>query len=222
MRGGLTIGAGIIIGNIIGFARVALIAYLLGTHSQADSLAVAIGPLDALNSVIINTMVFAFVPMLTARQGPERTALFFKLHYWFTWLFSLLTLGMVLSAPWLMRVLAPGLDPRYSGSAVTILRIVALSTVAAGSGAIHCALLYTARRFAPFTFYQASLNLFTILGALSLWHVLGVYGFAIGYTVGAWVQLAIVSFFARTGLERKNLPACDVHWREIIRDLSRS
>jgi putative peptidoglycan lipid II flippase len=215
VRGGLTIGAGIVIGNVIGFGRVALTAYLLGTHSQADSLAVAVGPLDAINSVLINTMVFAFVPMLTARQGPERTALFLKLHRWFTWLFSLLTLAMVLSAPWLIRVLAPGLDPRYSGSAVAILRIVALSTVAAGSGAIHCALLYTARRFAPFTFYQASLNLFTIIGALSLWKVLGVYGFAIGYSVGAWVQLAVVTFCARTGLERKDLPACKVRWREI-------
>jgi len=216
LRGGLTIGAGIVIGNVIGFGRVALTAYLLGTHSQADSLAVAVGPLDSINSVLINTMVFAFVPMLTARQGLERTALFLKLHRWFTWLFSLLTLAMVLSAPWLIRILAPGLDRRYSASAAAILRIAALSTVAAGSGAIHCALLYTARRFAPFTFYQASLNLFTIIGALSLWKVLGVYGFAIGYTAGAWVQLGVVSFFARAGLEREALPACKVHWREIV------
>jgi hypothetical protein len=74
---------------------VALTAYLLGTHSQADSLAVAVGPLDALNSVLINTMVFAFVPMLTARQGADRTALFLKLNRWFAWLFSLLTLAIV-------------------------------------------------------------------------------------------------------------------------------
>ena len=216
MRGGLTIGAGIIIGNIIGFVRVALTAYLLGTHSQADSLAVAVGPIDAINSVLINSMVFAFVPMLTALKGPERTALFFKLHRWFTWLFALLALTMVLSAPWLIRILAPGLDAPHSRTAVAILRIVALSTLAAGSGAIHCALLYTARRFAPFTFYQASLNLFTIVGALSLWKVLGVYGFPIGYTVGAWVQLAVVSFCARSGLERSGLPACKVQWREIV------
>ena len=46
MRGGLTIGAGLITGNIIGYMRMAVTAYLLGTHSQADSLAVALGPLD--------------------------------------------------------------------------------------------------------------------------------------------------------------------------------
>ena len=216
VRGGLTIGAGIITGNIIGFARVALTAYLLGTHSQADSLAVAVGPLDALNSVLINTMVFAFVPMLTARQGSERTALFLKLNQWFAWLFTGLTVAIVASAPWLITVLAPGLDPKYYLTSVTILRISAFSIMAAGSAAINCALLYTDRRFAPFAFYQACLNVCTIVGALSLWKVLGVYGFAIGYTTGAWVQFAVVHFSARAGMDTRDLPRLNVHWREIL------
>lgn len=216
VRGGLTIGAGIVTGNLIGYARVALTAYLLGTHSQADSLAVAVGPIDAVNSVLINTMVFAFVPMLTERQGADRIALFLKLNKWFAWVFSLLTLAIVAAAPWLIKVLAPGLDPRYYDTSVTILRISAFSIMAAGSAAINCALLYTDRRFAPFAFYQACLNVCMIGGALSLWHALGVYGFAIGYTVGAWVQLGIVSFYVRAGLEIRNLPPSRVHWREIL------
>jgi putative peptidoglycan lipid II flippase len=216
VRGGLTIGAGIITGNLIGFVRVALTAYLLGTHTRADSLAVAVGPLDTLNSVLINTMVFAFVPMLTERRGAERAALFLRLQRWFAWLFSMLTLVLVLSAPWLVRILAPGLDPRYYHTSVTILRIVALSTMAAGSAAINCALLYTDRRFAPFAFYQASLNLFTIIGAVSLWAVTGVYGFAIGYTMGAWAQFGVVYFCVRSGLDSRDLPGCQVHWRQIL------
>lgn len=216
LRGGLTIGAGIITGNIIGFARVALTAYLLGTHSQADSLAVAIGPLDALNSVLINTMVFAFVPMLTEKQGAERTALFLKLNRGFAWLFTCITLAVVVGAPWLISVLAPGLDARSYHTSVTILRISALSILAAGSAAIHCALLYTDRRFAPFAFYQACLNVFTIAGALSLWKVVGVYGFAIGYSVGAWVQFTVVYFQARKGMETRDLPPSRVDWGDIL------
>jgi putative peptidoglycan lipid II flippase len=216
VRGGLTIGAGIVIGNLTGFVRVALIAYFLGTHTQADSLAVAVGPLDALNAVLINTMVFAFVPMLTERHGADRTALFLKLNRYFAWMFSLLTLVIVVSAPWLIAVLAPGLDPRYFHTSVTILRISAFSILAVGSAAINCALLYTDRRFGPFAFYQACLNVFTIAGALSLWHLVGVYGFAIGYTAGAWAQFAAVSFFARAGIETRGLPACEVHWRDIL------
>ena len=36
--------------------------------------------------------------------------------------------------------------------------------MAAGTGAVQCALLFTDRRFAPTAFYQAALNVFTIIG----------------------------------------------------------
>jgi putative peptidoglycan lipid II flippase len=197
LRGGLTLVAGVLTGNVIGFARVALTAYLLGTHSRADSLAVAMGPIDTLNSVLINSLVFAFVPMLTARAGAERAALYGQLLRCFSVASAAIAAVVMIGAPWLMRVLAPGLDPAYFPAAVTNLRIFAFSTLAAGMGAIPCALLYTTRRFAPTAFYQAALNACTIVVALVGWKVLGVYAFAAGYTVGAWVQLGIVWFAAR-------------------------
>jgi putative peptidoglycan lipid II flippase len=216
VRGGLMIVAGVLTGNVLGVVRVALTAYLLGTHSYADSLAVAMGPLDTLNSVLINSIIFGFVPLLTAAQGPERTALFLKLTRGFVWVFSLISLSVMLAAPWLMRALAPGLDPQYFGTAVNLLRILALSTLFAGVAAVHCAMLYTHRRFGPAAFYQAALNVFTIAGALALWKFVGVYALAIGYTAGAGAQLAIVYFAARSGLETKGLPPCQVRWREIL------
>lgn len=216
LRGGLTIVAGVLTGNVLGVGRVALIAYLLGTHSYADSLAVTMGPLDTLNAVLINSIVFAFVPLLTAAQGAERTALFLKLTRGFFWVFSLISLSVMLGAPWLMRALAPGLDPQYYGTSVNILRILALSTLSGGVAAVHCAMLYTHRRFGPAAFYQAALNVFTIAGALCLWKFVGVYAFAIGYTAGAWAQLAIVYFAARSGLDTKALPPCQIRWREIL------
>jgi putative peptidoglycan lipid II flippase len=216
VRGGLTIVVGVLTGNVLGVARVALIAYLLGTHSYADSLAVAMGPLDTLNSVLINSIIFAFVPLLTAAQGAERTALFLKLTRGFVWVFSLISLSVMLAAPWLMRALAPGLDPQYYGTSVNLLRILAISTFAGGVAAVHCAMLYTHRRFGPAAFYQAALNVFTIAGALFLWRFVGVYAFAIGYSAGAFAQLAIVYFAARSGLNTQALPPCEVRWREIL------
>jgi putative peptidoglycan lipid II flippase len=197
----LTLVAGVITGNIIGFGRVAATAYFLGTHSRADSLAVAMGPMDTLNSVLINSVVFAFVPILTSLRGGERTAVFLKLGRLFFGISAAITAAVVISAPYLMRALAPGLDPQYFDQAVTVLRILAFSTTAAGAGAVQCALLYTDRRFLPTAFYQAALNLSTIVGALTLWRLLGVYAFALGYMLGAWLQLGIVYFAARTRLE---------------------
>ncbi len=86
MRGGLVITGGILTGNILGFGRSAVTAYLLGTHALADGLAVALGPIDTLNFVLINTMIFAFVPLLTARQGGDRAALFVRAARLFTWI----------------------------------------------------------------------------------------------------------------------------------------
>jgi putative peptidoglycan lipid II flippase len=216
VRGGLTIVAGVLTGNVLGFARVAIIAYLLGTHSYADSLAVAMGPLDTLNSVLINSIVFAFVPMLTAAQGEQRTALFLKLTRGFVWVCAAISFSVIVAAPWLMKLLAPGLDPRYFSTATNILRILALSTVGSGVGAVQCALLYTDRRFGPAAFYQAALNVFTIGGALLLWKFLGVFAFAIGYSTGAFAQLAIVWFAARRNLNTAGAPECQVRWREIL------
>ncbi len=216
MRGGLVISAGLIAGNLVGFFRVALTAYLLGTHSAADALAVAVGPIDTLNSVLINTMVFAFVPMLTEREGAARAALFRKLNRVFVRVFGLLTVSIVLSAPWLISVLAPGLDAAYVGTAVALLRIAAVSSLAAGTAALYVAFLFTHRRFGPTVFHQAVVNVFTIAAALGLWHIVGVYGFAIGYAAGAWVQLGIVYFAARERLQTESAIEPDVHWRELL------
>jgi len=216
VRGGLTVAAGILAGNLLGFARVALTAYLLGTHSQADSLAVALGPVDTLNGVLINSMLFAFVPALTAAQGAARTALFRSLLRLFGWVFGLAVGAIVLSAPWIMRVLAPGLDAAHFSHAVVLLRILAFSSLAAGSSAACSALLYTARRFGPSAYNQALLNLGTVACALLLWKELGVYAFAIGYTVGAWVQLGIAYLAARQQLAGGEAVPSPFRRREIL------
>jgi putative peptidoglycan lipid II flippase len=212
----MTIGAGIVIGNIFGFVRVAVTAYFLGTHAKADELAVAISPIDTLNSMLINTMVFAFVPMLMLREGAERTALFRTASRIFAYIFGSLTALIVLTAPLLIRVLAPGLLPEQHVVAANILRITSLSTLAAGSTAICSALLFTQRRFGPSAFNQAVLNVFTIVGAVFLWKVAGIYGFAIGYTVGAFVQFLVVYFPARGIAGPAVARLQQTPWRELL------
>jgi putative peptidoglycan lipid II flippase len=212
----LTVGAGIVLGNVIGFVRVAITAYYLGTHAKADALAVAISPVDTLNSALMNTMVFAFVPMLMLREGSERTALFRTASRIFAYIFGSLASLMILCAPLIVRIMGPGLTPEQVSVAANILRIASLSTLAAGTSAIFSALLYTERRFGPTAVNQACLNLFTIAGAMALWKVAGIYGFAIGYTTGAFVQFLFVYFSARgiagpVGARMEATP-----WRELI------
>jgi putative peptidoglycan lipid II flippase len=209
----------VLTGNAVGFFRVALTAYLLGTRSRADSLAVAMGPVDSLNSMLANSMVFAFVPMLAAHAESGRAQLFRKLRRAFLWVFLAVSTAVIVTAPWLMRVLAPGLTDDSFQAAVNIARILALSTTFAGVAAVYWALLYTERRFAPTAFYQATLNLSTIVVAVSLWKVLGVYSFALGYALGAAIQLAVVHIAARTHLRATNAAVGDgdrFAWRGVL------
>ena len=201
VRGGLTLVAGVLTGNVLGFVRVALIAYLLGTHSRADSLAVAMGPLDTLNSVLINSIVFAFVPMLTACRGAERTALFLKLSRCFAWVFAAISRsrdpGRALADARAGARPRPALFRHGRHQPADPLRSPRWPPASPPCTAPCCTPTAASR---PAAFYQAALNVFTIAGALGLWKFVGVYAFAIGYTAGAWAQLAIVYLRARAGI----------------------
>jgi len=185
------VGAGILIGNITGFFRVGVTAWFLGTHAGADALAVAAGPIDTLNNAIINTLLVAFVPMLMLRATEDRTALFAQASRIFGSIFAAVSAVIVLLAPAIISALGPGLARQQHDQAVLLLRLLAPATLFGGSSAIFAALLYTERRFLAPALYQACLNGGMIVAAISLWRVIGVYGFAAGYTAGAALQLTI-------------------------------
>ncbi|HEX3877020.1 MAG TPA: lipid II flippase MurJ [Bryobacteraceae bacterium] len=216
VRGGLTLMIGVITGSALGVLRVALTAYLLGTRGRADSLAVALGPLDTFNSMLVNSMLFAFVPLLTARSGAQKLALFHKLSRAFALVFTVITLALLIASPWLMRILAPGLAEPYFTDSVQILRILSISTFFVAEASIYSALLFTDRRFAPTAFYQAALNVCTIVCALALWKAMGVYAFAFGYTLGSAAQLAIVFYATRRQRVEAEPAVCDLRLREVI------
>jgi putative peptidoglycan lipid II flippase len=197
VQGGLVVGACILLGNITGFFRVAVTAYLLGTHARADALAVAMGPLDTLNSVLVNTMLFAFVPMLLLRHAGDRADLFARAARVYTGITAGVSLATALFAPQWIAVLGPGLAAPERAQAVVLLRWLAPSTLFGAGASIFSALLYTERRFVVPGMYQTCLNAATIAGALLLRNTMGVNGFAIGYTAGSALQLLLTWWFSR-------------------------
>jgi putative peptidoglycan lipid II flippase len=215
VRGGLVVGAGILIGNITGFFRVGVTAWFLGTHAGADALAVAAGPIDTLNNAIINTLLVAFVPMLMLRATEDRTALFAQASRIFGSIFAAVSAVIVLLAPAIISALGPGLARQQHDQAVLLLRLLAPATLFGGSSAIFAALLYTERRFLAPALYQACLNGGMIVAAISLWRVIGVYGFAAGYTAGAALQLTI-TWRASRDLRARPRNAASVPLREIL------
>ncbi len=215
VHGGLIVGAGLLLGNITGFFRVAVTAYLVGTHARADALAVATGPIDTLNSAIVNTMLFAFVPMLMLRHGTDRIALFAQGSRAFLFVLGVVSVTTILLAPQIVSAMGPGMAIAQQDEAVTLLRLLAPSTVFAGCAGIFSALLYTERRFIVPGLYQACLNGATIAAALSFWKLTGVNGFAIGYTTGAALQL-LLTWRATRELRRQSKSTLRLPLSEIL------
>ena len=197
VRGGLVVGAGLLAGNVTGFLRVVVTAWFLGTHARADALAVALGPIDTLTTAFINTMLVAFVPMLMLSRPGEREAMFEQAARIFAGILLLASTGILLLAPEMISLLGPGLAAEQHTQAVNLLRLFAPATFFGGASAIFAALLYTDRRFVAPAFYQTCVNGGTIAGALLLWKFIGVYGFAVGYSVGAAVQLGLTWSLSR-------------------------
>lgn len=191
VRGGLVVGAGILAGNIVGFVRVGVTAWFLGTHAHADALAVAVGPVDTLANAIINTLLVSFVPMLMLCGVDDRAAMFRKAGWVFAAILAAFSAAVFAFAGPLVGLLGPGLASAESAEAAILLRIFAPSIFFAGTSAIYAALLYTERRFIIPAFYQACVNGSTVVAAMLLWKVLGVYGFAVGYTAGTAIQLLL-------------------------------
>jgi putative peptidoglycan lipid II flippase len=201
VRGGLVVGAGILAGNIVGFVRVGVTAWFLGTHAHADALAVAVGPVDTLSTAIINTLLVSFVPMLMLRGSADRAAMFQKAAHVFTGVLAAISAAVFALAPQFITLLGPGLAAEQHDQATLLLRVLAPGIFFSGTSAIFAALLYTERRFIIPAFYQACVNGATILGAMFLWKLIGVYGFAVGYTLGTATQL-ILTWSASRGLAR--------------------
>ena len=221
MRGGLVVGAGILIGNITGFFRVGVTAYLLGTHARADALAVALGPIDNLNQAIINTMLVSFVPMLMLRPESDRALVFARAARVFGWILAAISLSAAVLASPIVSMLGPGLAPDQHREAVTLMRLASPATLLAGGSALFGALLYTERRFFIPALYQACLNGCTIIAALTLWKFIGVEGFALGYVAGTALQFTLTWAASRDILkrgrrQRKAAVVAPVPLREIL------
>lgn len=197
VRGGLVIGAGILAGNITGFGRVAIAAYLLGTHARADALVVSTGLADTLNTIVINTLLVAFVPMLMLRPADERLAVFVRAGRLFASILAALSMLFALFAPQLVSLIGPGLAIQQKHTATVLLEILSPGILFSGSSGIFAALLYTERRFVAPATYQLCVNGATIVFALACWRAIGEYGFAVGYTVGAAIQLFVTWFASR-------------------------
>jgi putative peptidoglycan lipid II flippase len=114
-----------------------------------------------------------------------------------------------LTAPWLMRLIAPGFDPDKLSMAADLTRIMFLSPLFLGISSILGGILQSFKRFFIYSLSPIFYNLGIIIGALYFVPIWGVYGLAWGVVLGAFMHMC-VQLPAVLALGYRYEPAFDV------------
>ncbi|MBI4134937.1 MAG: hypothetical protein HY471_02435 [Candidatus Sungbacteria bacterium] len=98
---------------------------------------------------------------------------------------------VVILAPYLVVLVAPGFDETLRGTMVTLVRIMMLSPIFLGVSNIFSSIVQARRRFFLFSLTSIVYNLGIILGILLFLPMFGVEGLAVGVVFGAFLHMAV-------------------------------
>lgn len=185
----------VMLSKVLGLTREMVIAAKFGTTANYDLYLIAV-MLPALVYGVINFASFyLFVPYMTRKfEGNEAVTQSGGWRAtWSLFNFSMavaiaLTLAIILSAPYLMKIWAGEFSAEEFSMIVLYSRFTALIVVLGTSEAFLRAFLNVQKVFT----YPASgpivFNLFSILGIILLYHKLGVGAIAVGLVAGLFLQ----------------------------------
>ncbi len=196
LKGSLVVGLGLAVGQVTGFVRQAAIGYVSGTGSDADALMAAMAPVELWWAVMSLTVIFGFVPRFSASDRSRRYS-FGGIFRPAARLSVLATVFVLVFADALIQLFAPGLDAETHRTAVELLRVMGLAQAAIGVSFVYSALLFSHRRFAMGSFHHVFINAATLFAGVLGHGRWGPFGFAAGYTIGSYLQLAAAYWTSR-------------------------
>ncbi len=196
VTGGALISAGTLLTRVLGFVREIVAAALFGASAVFDAFVVAFSVPNLLRRVLGEEMFErALLPPYRRLVAEGRAA---EARRFLTQVFSLVCAAAVVAvgvlfvlAPWLVGVLAPGMDEATTALTVQLARLLTpflgLIALATFAGAL---LLFSDRRLL-YGLAPAAMNL-AVVGVL-LWthHRYGVLALVLGWLVGAGAYLVV-------------------------------
>jgi putative peptidoglycan lipid II flippase len=148
-------------------------------------------PIELWWSVLALAVIFGFAPKLSA-SGAMGGYSFWDVFRPVSHLALGSTVALLVFANPIVQLFAPGMSTEAAKLSAGLLRALALAPAAIGCSFVFSALLFSRRAFLLPSIHNAVVNVATIIGALALHHYIGVFGFAVGYTLGSWLHLSIV------------------------------
>lgn len=193
----ISVGIATFISRVFGFIRDIIIAILFGTSGSAQAFVVAFRLPNTLRDFVGEGAArAAIIPVLSRyleSKKQEFYAVSSSLFKIAVILLLLLSALLFISAPLLIRIVAPGFINDIAKLSLTIklLRILSPFIFFIGLVALLSALLNSYKIFWPSALSPIILNITLILAALILSKNFGIYSLAIGILIGGAIQLAL-------------------------------
>lgn len=204
----------------LGFAKNVLAAFYYGTSGAMDAYLMAL-LLPDVAMQLARTGAFNFIPIFAAeRQRSEKgawQAAGKMLSYWLLLLAGAL-LVVLLLAPFMMSLLAPGYDGERRAATLGLTRVLLLMAATMGTGKILGVVLHGERRFLAAGLSEVAFQLGS-MAFLVAYHGLGIQALAWAQVFGGSLQLLVAScgLFENRHLLRGGLDLGSAPVRRMIR-----
>jgi putative peptidoglycan lipid II flippase len=182
--------------RLLGWVRLLVIGSQFGTGRELDAYFAAFRIPDAIFQLVVaGALSAALIPVFSSyrAQAQEREAWRLASSVINLVVIALagLSLLMAIFAPLVVPIVAPGFDAPTTELTVRMTRVMLLSPVLIGIGAVISGILNAYERFAVPALAPLAYNLCIIAAAIFLAPVLGVEGLAVGVAVGSLAHLAV-------------------------------
>jgi putative peptidoglycan lipid II flippase len=190
----LTLAA--LLSRLLGWVRLLVLGSQFGASRELDAYFAAFRIPDAIFQLVVaGALSAALIPVFAGyrAKGQDREAwqLASSVVNLVMLVLSGVALLMAILAPLLVPVVAPGFDAPTTELAVRMTRVMMISPVLIGMGAVVTGILNSYQRFTAGAVAPLVYNLAIIAAAIFLAPVMGVEGLAVGVAVGSLGHLAI-------------------------------
>jgi putative peptidoglycan lipid II flippase len=182
--------------RVLGWVRLLVIGSQFGASRELDAYFAAFRIPDAIFQLVVaGALSAALIPVFSSYRAREQEREAWQLASSVINLVVIalagLSLLMAIFAPLIVPIVAPGFDPPTTDLTVRMTRVMLLSPVFIGMGAVVSGILNSYERFAVPAVAPLVYNLAIIAAAIVLAPLIGVEGLAVGVAIGSLAHLAI-------------------------------
>lgn len=182
--------------RLLGWVRLLVIGSQFGASRELDAYFAAFRIPDAIFQLVVaGALSAALIPVFSSYRAREQDREAWRLASSIINLVLIalagLSLVMAILAPMVVPIVAPGFDAPTTELTIRMTRVMLLSPVFIGMGAVVSGILNSYERFAVPALAPLVYNVAIIVAAIVLAPLMGVEGLAVGVVVGSLLHLLI-------------------------------